>query len=129
MSPCQREFRFVVVESRTLPVDSGVTKRAVLREASRRVFRVGCLLIFRQMTGGAGRAQGRVLPARMTGRTLLAGVRSCQREFRLIVIEGRALPIGCRMAHGTILWEACGRVVWICGLLIIRSVTSDACST
>ncbi len=65
MRPRQREFRFVVVECRTLPRDGGVTQGAILREARRRMFRIGCFLIFRQVTGDAGGAQGRILPVGM----------------------------------------------------------------
>ena len=58
----------------------------------------------------------------MALRARRGGVFAGERELGLAVIEGRAQPVGCRMAERTILGETGRRVIGIRGPLVILQV-------
>ncbi len=121
----QREHRRVVERGR---IERGgvVAERAVRWEAAGNVVRVSSALEILLVAAVAGRRQGGVVVVGVARRAGHGGMRPRQRERGVVVIEGRASPVGRAVAH-----VACGReagrgVIGIVGAVVIRLVATVA---
>jgi hypothetical protein len=110
----------VVIKYRRSPGSRRMARLTGLREAGRRMVRIGALLIVRQVATGASRVQPRIDAARMALCARRRRVAARQREFRIAVIKRRWCPARRRVAQSTILWETRRDVVRIHRLLIVR---------
>ena len=115
-----------VVEGGAQPVGGRVACRAILRIAEGLVIGIRGGVVLVRVARVAGRAQGRVLAARVALRASRGGVFAGERELGLAVIEGRAQPVGGRVAERTILREAGRDVIGIGGALVVLQVARIA---
>ena len=115
-----------VIEFRAGPIDGGVALRAILREASGGVIRIGGALIVLQVAGIAGRGQRSVLAVGMALRARRGGMLAGERKLGGAVIEGGGHPCRGGVAQLAILRESGGDVIRIRGALIIFQVARVA---
>lgn len=81
-----------VVEARARPGGGGMANGTVLREAGRRVIRVGRLVVIGQVAGAALRRRSREPIVGMAKEAIELGVRACEQKAGSAVIEDGALP-------------------------------------
>jgi hypothetical protein len=112
-----------VIENGSSPRGRAVANGAILREARCSVIRIRGALILRLVTGITGGTQAGELPAGMALSALQRGVSAREREPGATVVECRAAPTRCGVAHRAIVWEAGRGVIRISGALILRLVT------
>ena len=115
----ERELGGLMIELRALPLRGVVAEDAVLREARRNVVgRLGGLVVL-QVAGFARCIQARILSRRVALRAVDRSMFARQRELSQIMIELRALPLHCGVAHLAVLRKARRNVIGILGCLII----------
>lgn len=86
MFSCQWKSGLIMIERRVPPATRTMTRLATGAK-------LAVMFIVIGMTGKAVLGCA-FIPIRMTGRTLYAGVFPCQREPRIVVIEGHLAPCG-----------------------------------
>ncbi len=114
METGQCEFRSAMVEGRRLPGGCRMAHRAVVRESSRLVIRVGGRGEIRLMTIGAIGGESCITVVRMTLVTGDRGVGSRQGELCVGVRKGRRMPDLRGMARPAIRGESTCNVVGVC---------------
>lgn len=116
-----------VVELSPLPLRRGVAQRAILREAGRDMIGVARVVEAAQVTGDAGGGGSGKLVVLVAQRAGCGGVGSGQGKMSgRVVIELRARPLSCRVAHGAKLGEPGENVIRIGRFVEIGEVAGDA---
>ena len=97
MSSCQRKLGLRgVIKLRAIPLDCGVTDRAILRKPRGDVIGIGSRLHVLQVAGDAVGVERRELIVHVAGRAGRGGVLARQRKPGLRgVIKLRAIPLDC----------------------------------
>lgn len=113
----QGELRVVVIEVRVVPIRRVVAQRTIVRELLLDMI-VGVVVVI-LMTGPAIRRSSAVT-TRVTLEAIGLHVRACQRELRIVVIEGRVVPVRGVVTHLTIVRVLLFDV--IIGVVVIRFV-------
>jgi len=125
----QREGCVVVVKRGRLPRSSAVANIALLREVSRHVIGVRCVLVVLQVATHAGRAGQVVVAVLVAVRALELQVPAGQRKAALGVIERGRLPGRRAVANGAVGGKSGGDVIRIRRSLIGLHVARGACRT
>ena len=125
--PSERECGLgSVIEFRSGPIDRSVALRAILREASSGMVRIGGALVVLQVAGIASGGQRGVLAAGMALSASRGGVCAGQRKFGGAVIKGGRHPCRGGVAELAILRESGGSVIRIGGALKIFQMARSA---
>ena len=126
MGPGQRETGRRMIERGVQPVDCRVADAAILRETGSGVIRIVGLVEIREVAGNALRAQRGELAVCMALVARERSVRARELKPELIMVEGRPLPTGRRMADAAILRETGSGVVRVVGFVEIGEVAGKA---
>lgn len=122
----QRKLGGVVIELRPEPLRGVVAQLAILREPSGEVIRIISSLVILQMARRAGRAQSRILAARMAQGTGHSGVFSGKRKLGGVVIEGSSQPLRGGVTELAGLRETGRDVIGAGGGLVILQMAGNA---
>jgi len=117
---------FAVIEGCALPTGGAVAGRAVLREPCGGMIRVLGVVEIRQVAGHALCGSSREDVVHVALRAVDGGVRACQRELRLAVVEGGSQPTGGGVAGLAILRKTGCGMVGVAGAVKIREMAGDA---
>ncbi len=122
----QRKLSSVVIELRAEPLRGVVAQLAILREPGGEVIRIISSLVVLQMARRTGRAQSRILAARMALGTGHSGVFSGERELGGVVIEGSSQPPRGGVTELAGLRETGRQVIGAGGGLVILQMAGNA---